>query len=443
MRLFILLILIAFNVQAKKQKHVDVYTPPPSFRAILIKPFNVDLHYPIPHLNYDPDRNKILIKGKRYRDRAIGIVDEEVILVSEIDKHAFALNSILDQNTRPQDVFSDVINIKTQKAMATINKIRSHNYEAYLMSYTFMEQTGIPEFLKILAKFHLCIDDFNNFLMDTIAVDKFHDKLIVPKLPLTHDNIYDFSKFSNNQDFFTTDIYTALIISISKKKFNLLNVKNLYKSLVENDLIDLREKFNEGKYGIKVRLTLVYIDPNKRKYRNMGVNDNINKKIIGPIPGKRKMIYIKILKKERKYTMGELDLKIRHCFIKKNIKKNTQTSIYEKNAEIKILERLRHQLKKNKKPTDSICKDEWLKDLELNKTARSHLAVLEKNEVSKVFEDSNGWHVAKILEKHLNKRSDAYENIYPIYRNEQLFLLLDNYLKLIRRQAYKIIYTHE
>ncbi len=441
MRIFILLIiLIASGAQAKKQKHIDIYIAPAPFGAMLLKPFNVDLNYPIPHLNYDPDRGKIVIKGKKYKDRAIGVVDEEVILLSDTHMHSLTLHMILNHAPTPGDVFSDIINIKTQKAIAIINKIRSYSYELNAYMTPFLEQGEIPKPNKIFKNLKLYKENFINFLSDTITVDKFHEKLIVPKLPLTDANIYDFSKFSNNQHFFCTDLYTAAIITMTRRSFDLLDAKTLYISLFENDLLNLRKKFGDGKRGAEFKLSLIFIDPNIRKYRNIGLNVNLNKKLIGPLRDGRKLTYIKFLKKERKYNMGELDFKLRNCFIKKKIKANTKMSMYEKRSEITALEKIREKLIKNKKINDSICKDEWVTDLDISLTARLQLSMLEKNDVSKIFEDSDGWRVARILEKNLTRNSYAYARIYEVYRNEQLFLFLESYLKVLRRQAYKIIY---
>ncbi|HIH2763075.1 MAG TPA: hypothetical protein ACYCC3_00170 [Candidatus Azoamicus sp.] len=443
MRIIILLIiLIAFNVYAKKQKHINVYSPPPPFGAMLIKPFNVNLHYPIPHLNYDPYKGKILMKGKKYRNKAIGVVDEDIVLAHDMNYHSFMLNILLEQETHPKDVFADMINIKTQKAAAKLNKIYSYEYEASYYINDLIKKSPIIGLKPLLHSQKIASTDFHAFMLDTIAVDKFHDKVIAPKLPLTDDNIYNFSKYSNNQHRFSTDIYTALIITMSRKDFDSDNIRNLYKSFFENDLVDLRKKFGEGKRGANVRLTLVYINPNNKKYKDIGVNHNVNKEVIGPLYGRKNLTYIKILKKERRYIKGELDLKIRHCFIKKNIQKNAQIFVREKHTEIKALEKIRQNLIKNKNIKNTICKDEWLRDLDINRSARRHLALLEKNEVSKVIEEPDGWRVAKILEKHFDPRSDAYRYIYDIYRNEQLFLFIDGYLKNIKRHSYKIMYKH-
>lgn len=136
-------------------------------------------------------------------------------------------------------------------------------------------------------------------------------------------------------------------------------------------------------------------------------------------------------------------LKTTTCFIKKNTQQNKKISIYQKNKAIKTLEELKYRLIKNKKIQTSICTDVWQSDMDFSDNVRDKIAILEKNEVSAVIEDNNGWYAIKILEKNFSKKSIAFSNIHQIYRNEQLFLLLENYLKTLRRQAYKITYYDE
>ncbi|HIH2762144.1 MAG TPA: hypothetical protein ACYCC8_00245 [Candidatus Azoamicus sp.] len=298
--IILLLILITFNAQAKKQKLLEIYIAPQPFGPSLMKPFDVDLHYPIPHLDFDPDKDTIFIIGKKYRDNTIGIVDDDVVLLSELNIHAFSLNILLDNDKSPNKIFSDLVNIKAQKAIAKINKIDTNYVEVNYAAHELLNRSGMPRFKIVAEKFlRPYISNLNTFLEDTLIVDKFHEKVFEPRLPLTNDNIYDFSKFVNNQDYFSTDLYTCLLITLNKQQFNFEHVKNLYDVIIENNLVNLREKFDDGKINVKVSLTILQIDPNKRMFRKFRIQDNINKNIIGPIFTPGRLSYIKVLKKNK------------------------------------------------------------------------------------------------------------------------------------------------
>ncbi|HIH2762450.1 MAG TPA: hypothetical protein ACYCC7_00170 [Candidatus Azoamicus sp. MARI] len=265
MRIFILLlILIAFNTQAKKQKTIDIYLAPPPFRAVLIKPLNVDLHYPIPYLEYDPDRGKIVIKGKVFDEETYGIVEEEVILFSEFVAHGIALNYLLDQDKEPYKIFSDVINVKTQKAIAHINRLYSNDKEALHTSYDIINRSGILNFNVYLNTKGITPDMFTNFIIDTITVDKLHERVFEPKLPLTDNNIYDFTNFSNNQNYFSANMYTLLVISMPRNFFNIAVIKDLYSTLFNNNLRGINVKFEAGIKRAKAVISVVKIDPNEK-----------------------------------------------------------------------------------------------------------------------------------------------------------------------------------
>ncbi|HIH2763391.1 MAG TPA: hypothetical protein ACYCDB_00200 [Candidatus Azoamicus sp.] len=61
-------------------------------------------------------------------------------------------------------------------------------------------------------------------------------------------------------------------------------------------------------------------------------------------------------------------------------------------------------------------------------------------QVSRVFEDQHGYHVAKLIGGTLKPEVIKYDSLHYLYKNEQLYFLLERYLKLIKRYAYKVIY---
>ncbi|HIH2763392.1 MAG TPA: hypothetical protein ACYCDB_00205 [Candidatus Azoamicus sp.] len=231
MRIFILLIfLITFNLHAKHQNLFDRDNIP-KFKPRLEEPFYVKIYIPIAYISFDPYADVIMIRKKNYRNSLIGIIGERVLIATQIKKQTAALNLILKQDKYPKDIFSDLVDIKTQKVAARLHKIRHVKKKEVepvynlFFSFTELDDTELIGFLKQIGVKRK--EFFLKFLRDTLAVDRLHDRLLVPSLPLTYKQVSKTIYHSNNQGYFTR-VMLALIIEIPKYKANVAKMKRLY-----------------------------------------------------------------------------------------------------------------------------------------------------------------------------------------------------------------------
>lgn len=426
----LLMILLSLNLQAKKIKF-DVFIAPPNFGPFLYKPFYVNLRYPTAFIDYDPDKDIILIKGSLFHDASMLLVDTESVLLDEYSAYCKTLQIILEENKTPNQIYSNMANIKMQGAIAKLNKIKPNRLKANL----FYDKISRKAYFNTGARFYKGSLSLKH-VDDMLVMRKFQNRVLGRRTPLTDDVLYEYLNYSNYQHEHCTDIYTLLLIQIPKKDINLTHIRFLYETLIDNNLSYIRSKFEAGKLFVKTKLTSVYVEPNKKKRFTQFFRRNLNKNVSGPYIKKHTVVFIKVLRKEKFFYPGDIDYKIMYCFVKKNISDYITNVKGDDVIGYMKAKKIADRLNKKKKMAD-ICNETWITDNKLfSLNIRNNIVGLEKNNVS-IIEGATGFHVVKILEKFFTKGAISRLKIMPIYRKEYVGVLLEDYLKTIKKQSYK------
>lgn len=375
-----------------------------------------------------------------YEDKVAGIANNDLILKSDLDKHTksllFILNMSIDYSSKYYSL-DDLIKIKLQAAMARDNKIASNKANILKIYRKFIEKSKTPakKYSNLTKKFGLTLNDLKIYIDDTVIVEALHDKLFSSKLFVSKDDIYNYTRLSNNQDDYNTNVYTILKFKFEKDKIELKNLRKIMKEIKNNNEIRFQEYILNKNLNVKIKIKKVDLNLKDKKISNI-LRANINARVIGPVYENSNVYIIKILKKNNKITDSEINLKVNHCFIKKNIKKNTQFFLNKKNEAIKKLKKIQTRLIKNKTIKNDKCKDTWLNNSNTNKYIYDNIKDLEKNNVSQILEDQDGWHVMKIHEKNIDSNSVMSKEIKLCIQNNQLNKFRKNLLRSLKNTSY-------
>lgn len=387
--------------------------------------------------------NKFDKNTYEYEDQMNGLTNNDFFLQSEVETHCRALRMFAGfcDDIDFDESLDDIIKIRIQAELALEEesiKIKDRNIKSIMERYHKIYNYTNRKYVNLLKKNNLGISYLEKYLDDSFLTEALHDKMFIPKISVTKNDIYNYTKNSTYQNLYNTQLYTTLILEIPENLNHIYFIKALIKELKNKNEIPF-QKFILNNKIIKTFLT--EMDPNQNSPIGEILKIHVNEKIIGPVihvKGKNKFTYvIKIVRVYDKLNDEEINLKVNHCLIKKNIKKNSYFFFQKKNKAVKELKSIKTRLLKDKKVNKKICKEIWIDSNQItNKYIFDNVVNLEKNEVSKILEDQYGWHLIKILEKNIDSFAEISKGISSSIKTLQYQNLKRLYLKYAKKVSY-------
>ena len=378
-----------------------------------------------------------------YNDELTALVNNDIVLNSELSKHLSSLTLLLNvKKTKhfKKQVVKDLINTKLQVNIAKKNGIDAYDDEVknIYMQFILRHKLSLLEYNDLIKSNNLTGNELNVFIKENIIVEKLHEKLLSNNIAASRDELNTFLDFSNNILIKHQVLsYKILKITINRKtnnKKNFLIIKKIL-AVLKNNTYDLLYFMNDKSLDFEIDVvTLNPLDALNKEIKNIFTN-NLDKNIIGPIYKKKKIEFFKILDKINTINQADIKTKIRYFFLEKNIVKLKENNInYVKNkmCHLNKMKKLMKKIGHN----DQYFHIQWLHSSDLPKNLHAPIKKLNDTEVSKILETKNGWYIVQKIYKEYDKKADISRKLTTLIKSQKFGKIRKNWIKNLQKEAY-------
>jgi len=382
-----------------------------------------------------------------YKDELKALVNNDIILNSELEKHLSSLIMLINvkkhKNLNKQ-VLKDLINTKLQIRIARKYGIDAHDDEvkSVYMQFILRNKLSLLEYNDLIKSHNISGDEINVFIKENIIAEKLHEKLLQSNLSVTREELNSFLDFSNNILIKHQNLsYEILKVSVNRKNDNKKNfflIKKILMSL-KNDYYEIFNFINDKSISFKNEIIVLNsfntLDKRLKEY----ISKNLEKEVIGPLYTKKKIEFIKILKKNNTANKKDIKTKIKYFFLEKDSNKIKENNIKYIKNNIKYLNKMQNFIQKNI-TNDERFKVEWLHNTHIPIELYTRINNLNDNQVSEIFETKNGWYLIQKLYQEYDKKSDINKKLLSLIKNEKFKKIRSNWIKNLKKEAYIKIY---
>lgn len=375
----------------------------------------------------------------KYQNSLIGMVNNQIILESNIKKQSALLSLLIffKKDLTDQELkviaLDDIINIKIQVNIAKdydINLSEDDMKDVYTQ-LIMKEKSSLREYIHTLKKNNVTIKNLKSFLKDSLIIEKLHEKLLHEQIKISSNDFDNLEKFSNNKFVkYLNNTYKILHISI-KKPNNLKKIKSTLKLLNKKNYNEIIELTFNNRISVNNKIFDLDSKADIEKKVLTHIIKNINSKTIGPIYSNNNINFIKLIKTKSKLNKLETDIKIKHLLIKKKHKNKPEAIKYKVKSFKKLNSMKNTSLEKQNKDAFQI---EWINKKNVSNDFLKNIKNLKNNEFSDAFETQTGFHLVKIIDKKYNQNTTIYKNISLQLKTEKLTKLRKYWEKHIKQE---------
>ncbi len=378
-----------------------------------------------------------------YKNKATAMSDNTLITkynLFDYDSMLSLLLDLSDEDDYANFVLGDALMEVNQLKFVLKEKIKidsSDVIKAYV-SYAMSSDLTVKEYFKYMFEHGLSFKMIRSFLEASIQIQKLHDKKLMNDLFVGKKEVFDYLNYTNSYDIkHYFNLYSFLQISYSeatifkiRETYTLLKLANLENVIGyvkdEDGFIDF---FKVDLGDVRNRIIAEYIEL------------YANEEIVGPIYENSKIFFLKVIKIESKFMEDEIDLKVQHYFIKKNLNLDISDNLEIRRHNVNNLERIIRKFNRYGECDDfaGYSNTEYLNKKSLDKDFYDVIKDLSKNEFSDILEFVDGWHLIRFISKEYNVFAKPYKVLTSIIMERKLALARKEYIRVCKSESYRFL----
>lgn len=276
----------------------------------------------------------------------------------------------------------------------------------------------VDEYLKFI-KFHGVNETKFRMLMVYASIGASIERKTFPDSNYSKRDVYNYLISSNNHKVINTfnhyGILRVKFLKTDDKEVNFSSVQRLLEKIGSNeDFLKLYYSLEEEEDNIYIRFGTIDFPVEEFDYLREYFSLNVNNEVIGPIYKNNKISIIRVFDKDSKFSEQEnLQLKVLHYFIKRNLFNNSAERELERDINIFKLKKTLSLLSKGESDTfmKKNCYLEFLNKDNSDPILFDSIKNLKKNGTTPILELDDGWHVLVVIGKEFMLDSDIYTEV--------------------------------
>lgn len=377
----------------------------------------------------------------KHKDEIKALVNSDLILNSELETHLSSLTMLINIKTTTDlkdQALIDLISTKLQTKLSHKHNITAQNDEIKNVYTQFIQRNKLSadEYYELLQSYNLTHDELSVFIKENIIVEKLHEKLLHQHLTATRDELNSMLELSNNCLFESqSSAYKILKISFNRsqnKKIDLIAIRNVISFLKSNH--DGLMIYNDKEpLNLTMKMFVLPISEDTENRSREFIEDNLERKILGPFYTKNRIEFLKIIEKRSIIKESDRDIKIKYFTFKRNLKKlhNNVDKFKSRKHKLNSIRKLM------RKYDESVLFDiKWLGETNIPKKLYPKIKKLNDNEISENLETTDGWYVVQRLYREYKKDTDSYKKLESYLKNHKLKKIRKNWIKNLHKDAY-------
>ncbi|HFL8819316.1 MAG TPA: hypothetical protein V7792_00200 [Candidatus Azoamicus sp. OHIO2] len=358
-----------------------------------------------------------------YQDEAAGITSKQIVTKEEIVDYSMILAYLFklrDKNSLYQYSLNDALMCVKQVALAVKDKIRVKLPDFLDGFISYMEKSNAFEsnYFKYLYEHDIELIKIYPFLANSIKIQRLHTKTILKDFSVSRMTLSNYFNYTNNYknqcSFYSYFVLQIKLYKSRNKALNLFSSTKLFELLTVKNNVE--EAINYARTpGVNARIKFLKLNRSVDHYKKIRqyFKTQSHQTLIGPVYKNNKIYFFKIIKKMSNFLEDDIDIKVKHYFLRKTIKIVDEIDLDESRYNINNLKRVIIKFNKNEDTDflDKHSKVEYLNKKNANKNMYDAIKGLKKHEFSDVLEFEDGWHLFRVLDKEYNSSAVFYQKL--------------------------------